>query len=105
MSSASSVAATLCSETRQQIAIKALAKSKPISHLATDYQVSRKFVYEQSDQAKLALDESFEPTTPDEQVLFHLPITKAWLFQLILGLASDLPQFVARRSRAAPGCV
>lgn len=86
MSSASSVAASLRPETRQQIAIEALAKSKPISHLATNYQVSRKFVYEQSDKAKLALDKSFEPTTPDEQVLFHLPITKAWLFQLILGL-------------------
>ena len=86
MSPASSVAATLRPETRQQIAIEALAKSKPISHLATDYEVSRKFVYQQSEKAKRALDESFEPTTPDEQVLFHLPITKAWLFQLILGL-------------------
>jgi len=86
MSSASSVAATLRPDTRQQIAIEALAKTKPISHLAADYEVSRKFVYEQSGKAKLALNESFEPTTPDEQILFHLPITKAWLFQLILGL-------------------
>ena len=86
MSSPSSVAATLRPDTRQQIAIEALAKTKPISHLATDYEVSRKFVYEQSEKAKLALNESFEPTTPDEQVLFNLPITKAWLFQLILGL-------------------
>ncbi|MGB3574070.1 MAG: hypothetical protein WBA01_18675 [Phormidesmis sp.] len=86
MSSASSVAATLRPETRQRLAIEALSKSRPISHLATDYEVSRKFVYEQSDKAKLALNESFEPTTPEHQVLFHLPITKAWLFQLILGL-------------------
>ena len=86
MSSASSVAATLRPEIRQQIAIEALAKSKPISHLATDYEVSRKFVYEQSGKAKLALNESFEPTMPDEQILFHLPITKAWLCQLMLGL-------------------
>ncbi|MGC1528049.1 MAG: hypothetical protein WA783_18545 [Phormidesmis sp.] len=86
MSSASSVAATLRPETRQQIAIEALAKSKPISHLATDYEVSRKFVYEQSGKAKLALSKSFEPTTPEHPVLFHLPITKAWLCQLILGL-------------------
>lgn len=86
MSSSSSVAATLRPDTRQQIAIEVLAKSKPISHLATDYKVSRKFVYEQSNKAKLALDDAFEPTIPDEQVLFHLPITKSWLFQLILGL-------------------
>lgn len=86
MSSVSSVAATLRPETRQQIAIEALSKSKPISHLAADYEVSRKFVYEQSGKAKLALTKSFEPTTPEHQVLFHLPIAKAWLFQLILGL-------------------
>ncbi|WP_205879074.1 hypothetical protein [Leptolyngbya sp. BC1307] len=86
MSSAFSVAATLPADTRQQIAIEALAKTKPIRHLATDYEVSRKFVYEPSDKAKLALDDAFEPTTPNEQVLFHLPITKAWVFQLILGL-------------------
>ena len=86
MSSASSVAATLRPETRQQIAIEALSKTKPISRLAADYEVSRKFVYEQSDKAKLALNKSFEPTTPKHQVLFHLSITKAWLFQLILGL-------------------
>jgi hypothetical protein len=86
MSSLSSVAATLPADTRQQIAIEALSKTKPISHLATDYEVSRKFVYEQSEKAKLALNASFEPTIPDEQVLFHLPITKSWLFQLMLGL-------------------
>ena len=86
MSSLSSVAATLRPDTRQQIAIEALSKTKPISHLATDYEVSRKFVYEQSNKAKLALNASFESITPDEQVLFHLPITKSWLFQLMLGL-------------------
>ena len=86
MNSSSSVAATLRPDTRQQIAIEALSKTKPISHLATDYEVSRKFVYQQSGKAKRALDDSFAPTTPDDQILFHLPITKAWLFQLILGL-------------------
>ena len=72
MSSDSSVAATLRPETRQRIALEALAKSKPISHLATDYEVSRKFVYEQSGKAKLARSKSFEPTTPEHPVLFHL---------------------------------
>jgi hypothetical protein len=40
-----SVASTLPPETCQQLAIEALAKSKPISHLAADQQVSRKFGY------------------------------------------------------------
>lgn len=86
MTSPSSVAANLAPQTRQKIAIEALAKSKPISHLAAEHQVSRKFVYQQGNKAKLALNESFEPTSPDNQVLFYLPITKTWLFQLILGL-------------------
>ena len=86
MSSPSSIAATLRPEARQKIAIEALSKTKPIPHLAKEYQVSRKFVRIQRQKAKVALDESFEPTPPDDQVLFHVPVTHNCLFQLILGL-------------------
>ena len=86
MDSPSSVAATLRPEVRQKLEIEALSKSKPIIRVAQEYQVSRKFVRLQSDKAKAALSKSFEPTPPDEQVLFHLPVTKSWLFQLILSL-------------------
>ena len=44
------------------------------------------FAYEQSEKAKRSLDDAFAPTTPDDQILFHLPITQTWLFPLILGL-------------------
>jgi len=86
MSPSPSVAASLPLESRQKLAIEVLAKSKPVSHLATENQVSRQFLYRQGQKAKLALDESFESTAPDDQVLFYLPITKTWLFQLILAL-------------------
>ena len=86
MNSTASVAATLPPETRQKIAIEALAKAKPISHLATEHQVSRKFVYQQGHKAKISLSEAFEPKQTDHQVLFYLPTTKTWLFQLILAL-------------------
>ena len=76
MSSPSSVPASLSPDARQQLAIEALAQSKPISHLAAEYEVSRKLVYQQDHKAKQVLDESFEPTIPDHQVLFYLPITK-----------------------------
>ena len=33
-----------------------------------------------------ALDDSFAPSQGDDDVLFHLPVTKNWLYQLILGL-------------------
>ena len=61
-------------------------RSQPVSHIAAAHQVSRKFVYQQGDKAQQALDESFAPSKGDDEVLFHLPVTKNWLFQLILGL-------------------
>jgi hypothetical protein len=67
-------------------AIEVLSKSKPVSHLATEHQVSRKFVYQQVNKAEVALTECFEPSIPDDRVLFYLPITKSWLTQLMLGL-------------------
>jgi hypothetical protein len=34
----------------------------------------------------VALTECFDRSTPDDQVLFYLPITKSWLTQLMIGL-------------------
>jgi len=86
MSPSLSVAASLPPDIRSQLAIEVLTKSKPVSHLATENQVSRKFLHLQGLKAKKALVECFEPTTPDHEVLFYLPITKTWLTQLMLGL-------------------
>ena len=86
MSPALSVAASLSPNVRQDIGIQVLARSQPISHLAATHQVSRKFVYQQGNKAQQALDESFAPSQGDNEVLFHLPVTKNWLYQLILGL-------------------
>ena len=86
MSPALSVAANLSPATRKEIGIKAIARTVAISHLADKHQVSRKFVYQQGDKAQQALDESFAPSQGDDEVLFHLPVTKNWLYQLILGL-------------------
>lgn len=86
MSPALSVAARLSPATRKEIGLKAVARTVPISHLADQHQVSRKFVYQQENKAQQALDESFAPSQGDDDVLFHLPVTKHWLYQLILGL-------------------
>ncbi len=63
-----------------------LSRSQPISHLAATHQVSRKFIYQQGDKAQRSLDESFSSSQGDDKILFHLPVTKSWLYQLILGL-------------------
>ena len=86
MSPALSIAASLSSDVRQDIGIQVLSRSRPISDIAATHQVSRKFVYQQGDKAQQALDETFAPPQGDDDVLFHLPVTKNWLFQLILGL-------------------
>jgi len=79
-------AKSLGPQERITIAVQALAGHQPISHLADDADVSRKFVYQQADRAKAALDEAFTPTPHDDRVLFHLPVTKDWLRQVALGL-------------------
>lgn len=79
-------AQALAPDQRQQLALHALAGTQPISHLANTYDVSRKFVYQQADKAQQALAEAFDPDPKDRSILFHLPVTKAWLHQLTLGL-------------------
>lgn len=79
-------AQTLPPAARQQLALDALA-GLPITELARAHDVSRKFVYQQADKAEQALAGAFAAAPPaDDAVLFHLPVTKAWLNQLTLGL-------------------
>jgi hypothetical protein len=71
---------------RQDLAVQVLAGAQPLSQLARHYQVSRKFLYRQAETAADALDHAFDPPQADDKVLFYLPVTKAWLHQLILAL-------------------
>jgi predicted DNA-binding protein YlxM (UPF0122 family) len=76
----------LLPEARQQLALDALA-GQPITDLADQHQVSRKFVYQQLHHAHDALERAFEPSPHDEgDVLFCLPVTKPWIRQFVLGL-------------------
>jgi hypothetical protein len=84
--SASCPAQQLPPQQRQELALQILAGSQPVAGLAREHQVSRKFLYQQADTARLALDLAFDPPQPDEPVLFHLPVTKSWLHQLVLSL-------------------
>lgn len=79
-------AKTLGPDERQALGVQALAGAVPISELAEQAQVSRKFVYQQKSIAAEALDLAFEPLSDDDQVLFQLPVTKHWLRQFVLGL-------------------
>jgi len=64
-----------------------MRRTEPVTHLAQQHQVSRKFVYQQLAKATAAIDQAFEPAKPkDQKVLFYLPITKAWIHQFVLSL-------------------
>jgi hypothetical protein len=77
----------LAAHQRQELAVAALAGACPISQLAADHQVSRKFVYQQVDKATQALTAAFAPNCSDDNpVLFWLPVTAVWLRRLILAL-------------------
>jgi len=80
-------AARLPESERKDLAIQALARSETVSDLAARHGVSRKFVYQQTHKAVAVLDDTFLSATPDDEVLFEVAVTKAWLHQVIVGLA------------------
>jgi hypothetical protein len=76
----------LLPEKRQGLAVQVLAGAEPVSGLARQHEVSRKFLYQQAHTAQDALTRAFDPEPKTKDVLFYLPVTKAWLRQLVLGL-------------------
>ena len=71
---------------RQDLAIDALAGTATVSQLARRHEVSRKFVYQQANIAEAALGQAFDPSPTAKDVLFYLPVTRAWLRHLVLAL-------------------
>jgi len=71
---------------RRDLAVQILAKAKTVSELARRQNVSRKFLTRQARIADEALGQAFAPTPKPDDVLFYLPVTEAWLRQLVLGL-------------------
>ena len=59
-------AALLPGSDRKDLAIQALARSATISDLSVRHGVSRKFVYQQTRKASVALDNAFSSATADD---------------------------------------
>jgi hypothetical protein len=76
----------LNAEQRQRLALQVLAGREPVMELAQRHGVSRKFAYQQATKGAQALAQAFAPSAQDAEVLFYLPVTKAWLRQVVLGL-------------------
>jgi hypothetical protein len=69
---------------RKDLSLHVLARTEPLTHLAQNYGISRKFLYQQAAKACDALDEAFMLPSDGENVLFYLPVTKNWLRQFVL---------------------
>src|ERR1700689_2937624 len=80
-------AARLPESDRKELAVQALARSVTVSNLSTRHGVSRKFVYQQADKARRALDDAFISASADDEALFEIPVTTRWLRQVIVSLA------------------
>jgi hypothetical protein len=72
---------------RRDLAIQVLTRSATVSDLSARHGVSRKFVYQQTRKARLALDDAFLPAAAEDEVLFEVKVTKIWLRQAIVALA------------------
>ena len=86
MTEAPSVASSLPPATRQQLAVDMLSRTESVSRMAEQHEVSRKFLYQQKEKATEALEKAFALPSQESEVLFYLPVTHAWLYQLLLGL-------------------
>jgi hypothetical protein len=73
-------------EERSEIAMRVLTGNESVSEAARQRQVSRKFIAKQKAKAQRALDEAFARSATNPEVLFFLPVTKAWIRQATLGL-------------------
>ena len=71
---------------RRSLAIDMLGQTQSVTELAAANGVSRKFLYQQTHKAKTALEEAFAGKDDDAGVLFYLPVTKAWLRKVVIGL-------------------
>ncbi len=97
-------AARLPESDRKELAVQALARSATVSDLATRHGVSRKFVYAQKRKASIALDDAFLSAAAEDEVLFELVVTKAWLCQVIVALALIAAARIAASSSSCVTC-
>lgn len=81
-----SPARSMSATERRDLGVKVLARAEPVTRLASDRGVSRKFAYSVAGKAAAALDEAFASAS-DDTVLFQLPITKSWVESAVVALS------------------
>ncbi len=82
----SSVAAKLNPEQRKQLFIEMQSSAQTITALAKNKGVSRSFLYKQQQKGNQALELGFSQPKDESDIVYWIPVTKNWIFQVILGL-------------------
>ncbi len=92
----SSVAASLNPEQRKQLFIvqaifcsssnSDCAEAQWLAPIANREGVSRKFLYHQQQKGNQALEKEFNQPKQESDILYWIPVTKNWIFQVILAL-------------------
>ncbi len=74
------------SQERKTLALQAIKHKQNITEIAKTNKVSRNFIYTQKDKAINSIDKEFMQVKKEADVLFYIPVTTKWLFQVILCL-------------------
>jgi len=77
----------LSSTERRDLGLKAILNQRPVTTLAKESGVSRKFIYAQKDKATEALDNAFIAESKEAEVLFTIEVTHDFLHASALSLA------------------
>lgn len=70
--------------TKRIIGLKAVKGNDTITRISQEHQCSRTTVYAQKDKALSAVNKAFESN--DDEVLYYIPVTKAFIYQVVLAL-------------------
>lgn len=71
--------------TRRNIALQTFKSQQTVSDISKTYGCSRTTVYKQQNKALTAVNKAFEDED-DDTILFHIPITKAYIKQAVISL-------------------
>ncbi len=82
----SSVAANLKPGQRKKLFLEMQSSDQTITAIANREGVSRKFLHQQRNKGDQALEKGFNQPKEESDILYWIPVTKEWIFQVILAL-------------------
>ncbi len=99
----SSRAASLKPEQRKQLFIEMQSSGRKVTSIANREGVSRKFLYQQQQKGNQALEKEFNPSPEESDILYWIPVTQKWIFQVILALIFKLEEKMNKAKKKGQG--